>query len=183
MGKEVSLLTNLLALLLVGAMAGCSSTCCRWRTCREDSQLVVARVAGRLELDEGLLLAVAAVESGFDADARSDRGAIGLLQVMPETGREVAEGLGYRTWDLTDPQTNAFIGGTYLKGLLRRYRDDLHLALGAYHAGPGRMDEWIGRGQGLPGPEVIEQFAFPVTRQYVSRVLQERARIEYSRSL
>ncbi len=51
------------------------------------------------------------------------------------------------------------------------------LALAAYNAGPTRVDAWIRKGRGLPGPEVVEQFAFPGTRRYVERVLRTRERL------
>jgi soluble lytic murein transglycosylase-like protein len=93
-------------------------------------------------LDPALVKAVVAVESAFDPRAVSDKGAVGLMQVLPETaarygvtqrgGRSVAE-------RLTDPATNLRIGTRYLHDLLARFRDDLALALAAYNAGEGTV--------------------------------------------
>lgn len=89
-------------------------------------------------LDPALVKAVVAVESAFDPRAVSDKGAVGLMQVLPETaerygitpraGRSIAE-------RLVDPATNLRIGTRYLHDLLARFRDDLALALAAYNAG------------------------------------------------
>ena len=141
---------------------------------REANRGILAKASEAVRVEPELLLAVAAVESGFDDRARSSKGAVGLLQVMPETARAVASRLRLDGWDLSDPRDNAVIGGAYLAELLRRYRGDEHLALAAYHAGPGRVDGWVEKGKGLPGPEVIEQFGLKSTRRYVDDVLALR---------
>lgn len=144
---------------------------------RAENRRIVAEAARRLDLSPELLLAVAEVESGLDEQARSDKGAQGLLQVMPETGRDISAQLRMSA-DPLEREDHALVGGTYLKALLARYRMDLHLALAAYHAGPTRVDEWVARGRGLPGPEVVEMFAFGETRKYVADVLQAKQRLE-----
>ncbi len=139
---------------------------------RSENRRILQEAAVRVGVDPSLLLAVAEAESGFDACARSARGAVGLLQVLPDTGAEMAASLRLREWDLCDPRDNGIIGAEYLRTLLRRYRRDVHLALAAYHAGPGRADEWLVRGRGLPGPELVERFAPPATRAYVFGVVR-----------
>lgn len=139
-----------------------------------ENRRIVSETARRLGLRPPLLLALAEVESGFDERARSSKGAVGLLQVMPATGEAVAERLGMRTWSLREPKDNALIGGQYLKELLGRYRGDRHLALAAYHAGPRRVDAWRKKGRGLPGAEVVQTFGLKSTRSYVKRVLALR---------
>jgi soluble lytic murein transglycosylase-like protein len=93
-------------------------------------------------LDPALVKAVVAVESAFDPRAVSDKGAVGLMQVLPETaerygitqraGRSIAQ-------RLSDPVTNLRIGARYLHDLLERFQDDLALALAAYNAGEGSV--------------------------------------------
>jgi soluble lytic murein transglycosylase len=144
---------------------------------RAENRRLIADAARRLELPPALLLAVAETESGFDDRAVSKRGAQGLLQVMPQTGREVAVRTGFSR-DPAARSDHALVGGSYLRSLLERYRGDLHLALAAYQAGPTRVDEWVARGRGLPGPETIEMFAFKETRRYVADVLAARGRFE-----
>lgn len=141
-----------------------------------ENRRIVSETAQRLGIKPPLLLAVAEVESGFDDRARSRKGAVGLLQVMPATGEAVAGRLGLRAWSLREAKDNALIGGQYLKELLSRYRGDVHLALAAYHAGPKRVDAWRKKGRGLPGAEVVETFGFKSTRSYVKRVLALRDR-------
>ncbi len=163
------------------ALAGALAVLISWGSGdrrRAENRRVVRAAARRLGLEPELLLAVAEVESGFDDGARSPKGALGLLQVMPRTGQEVAGQLRLRTFDLLDRRDNALIGGTYLKMLIARYRRDLHLVLAAYHAGPNRVDAWVRQGQGLPGPEVVEMFGLKETRKYVVEVLRAKLRLE-----
>jgi soluble lytic murein transglycosylase len=123
--------------------------------------------AANHDLDPALLAAVVYVESRFDPNAESAAGAIGLMQLLPET----AEGIALRTGgtafvvaDLRDPEINVRYGSWYLDHLLERY-GDARLALAAYHAGQGNVDEWRRAGAGI---------AFPETRDYVEQVLETR---------
>ncbi len=110
----------------------------------------VARAEG---LDPALLKAVARVESGFNPRAVSPKGALGMMQLMPETARMV----GVR--DPFDPRENLYGAARFLKRLLMEF-GDLSLALAAYHAGP----EVVRRFRGLP--------PYPETRRYVKLVLR-----------
>jgi soluble lytic murein transglycosylase len=123
------------------------------------------------DLDPALLAAVVYVESRFDPNAQSDAGAIGLMQLLPDT----AEGIALRTGgsrfviaDLRDPDINIRYGSWYLAHLVERY-GSTELALAAYHAGQGNVDRWREAGTGI---------AFPETRAYVSEV--ERLRSVYA---
>ena len=98
-----------------------------------------ARASG---LDPALVKAVIAVESAFDPLARSAKGAIGLMQVIPETGARYGLAGDERNSiadKLLDPATNVRIGTRYLRDLLARFDDDLPLALAAYNAGEGAV--------------------------------------------
>ncbi|MBE3549847.1 MAG: lytic transglycosylase domain-containing protein [Brockia lithotrophica] len=122
----------------------------RTTTCREvvyplpyREEIVRAAYASRV--DPALVAAVAAAESRFRPERRSERGAIGLMQIMEETARDVASRHGIPAptpSDLENPETNLFFGALYLRYLLDRYEGDLDLALMAYNAGPGRVDRW-----------------------------------------
>jgi soluble lytic murein transglycosylase-like protein len=99
---------------------------------------VIDRAAQRHELDPALLSAVVERESNYDPHAVSKAGAMGLMQLMPDTAR----GLGVR--DPFDPAQNVEGGATYLRGLIDRYHGRLDFALAAYNAGPGAVDHYGG---------------------------------------
>lgn len=113
----------------------------------------IAAAAKKHELDPALLSAVVSQESGFQPRAISRAGAMGLMQLMPETARA----LGVR--DPFDPAQNIDGGATYLRGLIDRYHGRLDLALAAYNAGPGAVDHF----GGVP--------PYPETQAYVKNIL------------
>jgi soluble lytic murein transglycosylase-like protein len=96
----------------------------------------VITVATRKGLDPALVLAVVQAESGQSQDAVSPKGAIGLMQVLPETAVEV----GFP--NPADPASNLEAGCTYLSALLANFGGDVELALAAYNAGPGAVRRW-----------------------------------------
>jgi soluble lytic murein transglycosylase len=125
---------------------------------------IVRAHARNYDLPPTLLAAVIYTESKFDADARSGAGAVGLMQLLPETAKGIAIRTGgdrFVVSDLLDPEINVRYGSWYLRNLLNRY-DDVPTALAAYHAGQGNVDEWRSKGIGIQ---------FPETRAYVDRVL------------
>ena len=114
-------------------------------------------------LDPALLAAVIYQESKFQADAQSSSGAIGLMQLTPQTARGIAIRTGgrkFRTSDLYDPEINIRYGAWYLDNLFAKYKS-VRLVLAAYNAGQGNVDRWRAKGQPI-------QFA--ETRAYVDRV-------------
>jgi soluble lytic murein transglycosylase len=114
-------------------------------------------------LDPALLAAVIYTESRFDPAARSPAGAVGLMQLLPDTAKGIALRTGgdrFVTADLLDPEINVRYGSWYLDHLRDRY-GDTRLALAAYHAGQGNVDEWLRDGGAI---------RFPETRAYVDRV-------------
>jgi soluble lytic murein transglycosylase len=130
-------------------------------------ETIVRAHARNYDLPPALLAAVIYTESKFDADARSDAGAVGLMQLLPDTARGIATrtgGDGFVESDLLDPEINVRYGSWYLRHLLDRYHD-VPTALAAYHAGEGNVDEWLGDGGGI---------RFPETRHYVQKVLDAR---------
>jgi soluble lytic murein transglycosylase len=128
---------------------------------------IIVGHARNYELDAALVAAVIYRESKFDADARSRSGAIGLMQVLPDTARGIAINTGgtrFRVEDLYDPEINVRYGSFYLRRLLRKYGDE-RLALAAYNAGQANVDRWLARGQGIE---------FAETREYVDDVVATR---------
>ncbi|MSQ35923.1 MAG: lytic transglycosylase domain-containing protein [Dehalococcoidia bacterium] len=124
-----------------------------------------------------LLLALVRQESAFHARAGSTAGALGLTQVIPPTGRQLAAALGV-AWDeelLYDPATSLRFGARYLADQLRRFDGDVAAALAAYNAGPGAADRWL-NAQRFPGADgFIDAIEYAETEQYVARVLEHYA--------
>jgi soluble lytic murein transglycosylase len=122
-------------------------------------------------LDPSLVAAVIFTESKFDARARSNAGAIGLMQLLPDTAQGIAVrtgGAAFVVADLYVPELNVRYGSWYLRHLLDRYGDE-STALAAYHAGQGNVDRWRKEGVGIQ---------FPETRSYVAKV--ERTKKVYA---
>jgi soluble lytic murein transglycosylase len=129
---------------------------------------IVRGHAANYDLDPSLLAAVVYVESRFDPNARSVAGALGLMQLLPETAKGIAVRTGgdrFVVADLRDPEINVRYGSWYLAHLGRRY-DDARLALAAYHAGQGNVDDWIRDDAGI---------AFSETRDYVDEVMRMKS--------
>ena len=129
-------------------------------------------------LDPALLAAVIYQESKFKADARSSSGAIGLMQLLPDTAKGIAlhtGGTAFRVDDLYDPEINVRYGAWYLSHLLEKYRDE-RTALAAYNAGQDNVDRWRRSGRGIQ---------FSETRTYVDRVeeLKKIYRDAYAKEL
>jgi peptidoglycan lytic transglycosylase len=139
----------------------------------EYEQLVRANARNH-DLDPALVAAVIYAESRFDPNVRSGAGAVGLMQLLPSTAEFIARKTGGKNFivaDLRDPEINVRYG-TWLLGYLRdRYDGDVTTALAAYHAGPGNVDEWRRRGEGI---------VFPETASYVHEV--ERMRQVYAKA-
>jgi soluble lytic murein transglycosylase-like protein len=113
---------------------------------------LVSAAATKHGVDERLIHALIQVESGYQSRARSPKGARGLMQVLPSTGRQ------YGALDLFDPSVNLDAGVRHLKSLLSRF--DLPVALAAYNAGEGA----VARFKGIP--------PFRETQNYVTRILR-----------
>jgi soluble lytic murein transglycosylase len=129
---------------------------------------LVRAYADERDLDPALVAAMIYAESRFDPNVQSTAGAIGLMQILPDTGRFIARstgGDGFVVADLRDPDLNVRYGTWLLAYLLERYDGDVPTALAAYHAGPGNVDAWREDGGGVP---------FPETRDYVDEVLRVR---------
>ena len=117
---------------------------------------------------------IARSESLFMRDVRSHAGAIGLMQLMPRTGREVARQLNIRfegLTTLTDPVTNIRLGTSYLGQMLERFDGNRAFATAAYNAGPHRIDDWREQSFAADPLVWIENIPFNETRKYVRRVL------------
>ncbi len=140
---------------------------------------IVRRVAARHGLDPNLLLAVMRVESVYQPRIISYAGAIGLMQIMPRTGRLIAEKLGrdeYTTADLLDPETNLEFAAWYLSSLIERWDGHLPLAVASYNGGPHNVRRWLrDHAEAIPLDAFLERIPFSQTHRYVRRVLTHYA--------
>jgi soluble lytic murein transglycosylase-like protein len=126
---------------------------------KERIKRLIKKYASHYGVDEKLILALAHVESRYDCKAVSRAGAQGVMQIMPQTQKE----LGLTT--PFDPAANVEAGIRYFKRMFDRF-GDIRLALAAYNAGPGQVDKY----KGVP--------PFPETRKYVRDVLEKYAQLK-----
>jgi soluble lytic murein transglycosylase len=142
---------------------------------------IIRQQAADKNLDPAMVAAVIYSESRF-RDQESHAGALGLMQITPQTAHlieRLSGGTTFRTSDLSDPQINISYGCYYLRYLLDRYNGNEVAALAAYNAGTGNVDEW--GGSDLQQSDI----AFPETRAYVDEVLGKRQdyRDQYAQDL
>lgn len=125
---------------------------------------IILKASQKYRLSPALIKAIIETESGFDPDARSHAGAIGLMQLMPKTGAH------YGAQDPKNPSENIYAGARYLRELLNRFGGKLYLAIAAYNAGETVVQKF----KGVP--------PFQETQKYVKKVLgryEELKQIEY----
>lgn len=99
---------------------------------------IIEQASDRFRLDPSLIKAVIKAESDFDHEATSNKGAQGLMQLMPNTADEMEVGDPY------NPEENIFGGARYLSLLMQRFKNDITLALAAYNAGPEKVEVYNG---------------------------------------
>lgn len=120
----------------------------------KEFEYIIKQASKRFGVEPSLIKAVIKAESDFDHKALSNKGAQGLMQLMPGTSNDMA------VQNPFNPEENIFGGTRYLSLMLERFKNDLSLALAAYNAGPERIDEH----SGLP--------PFPETKSFVGKVLR-----------
>ncbi len=123
-----------------------------------------------------LLAAVIKAESGFEADAVSDAGAVGLMQLLPATAEELAPKLNieYDEDMLTDPETNIAYGSYYLAYLYKNLGNNWQTACAAYNAGIGRVKGWLEDGRYSDDGNNLKYIPFEETRNYLERIEKNR---------
>jgi soluble lytic murein transglycosylase len=145
-----------------------------------DSSFPVVDLGATGSIERALALAVTRQESAFNSGAVSPSGALGLMQLMPGTARDVAGRLGmpFIQDKLTrEPSYNVALGSQYLAEMLQRFGGSYELALAAYNAGPGRVTRWLEsigdpRGGKIDMVDWIEMIPFRETRNYVQRIME-----------
>ncbi|MCL1490649.1 MAG: transglycosylase SLT domain-containing protein [Pseudanabaena sp. Salubria-1] len=122
------------------------------------------------KLSPALVIGLMRQESRFEAQIRSRSGAIGLMQIMPDTGSWIANKKGVNSYNLDRPEDNINFGTWYLDYTHSRFGDNTMLAIASYNAGPGAIGRWVeSRGLGDPD-EFVNNIPYDETRDYVSKV-------------
>ena len=137
-------------------------------------QSEVRKIAKQFQLEPAHVYAVIRQESAFNKDARSHAGALGLMQLMPRTGRVTAKKHNIAlpsTSLLYEPDKNISIGSAYLKQVMEAYDDNIVLASAAYNAGPHRVKRWLPEDEEKPAARWIAMVPFNETRNYIQRIL------------
>lgn len=125
------------------------------------------------KVDPFLIAAIIRVESNFRSDVQSIKGAVGVMQLMPDTASWVVDKSGYSplTMDaLYRPDVNIELGARYLQLLGQQYQGNPNVVIAAYNAGPGNVSKWLNAGTWDGSREQVDRIPFGETRHYVERV-------------
>jgi soluble lytic murein transglycosylase len=133
---------------------------------------LIRKYSAANKLDAYLMAALVAQESTFVRDIRSSARAVGLMQLMPATARQMARKLKlrYSASLLTNPEANIRMGTAYFAQNMQEF-GDVHLVLASYNAGESAVRRWIAERPGLPRDEFIDDIPYPETQNYVKRIL------------
>ena len=126
-------------------------------------------------VEKPLIFAVIDAESAFDENAVSEKGAIGLMQLMPETAFFAADMLGMKLKgeEIAIKEINLLLGASYMKYLLDKF-ESIELAVAAYNAGEGNVSSWLGRGIIKKTNFDLNDVPFAETRDYCKKVSRNR---------
>ena len=148
---------------------------------------VIRTQAAQKHLDPALIAAVIYAETKFEP-RESAAGALGLMQLLPETASFIAHSTGgveFTTGDLATPSVNVAYGSWYLRYLLEHYGGEELPAIAAYNAGLGHVDEWVAKAREEGRALQASEIPYPETKAYVERVLwaQQAYRTTYPQQL
>jgi len=135
----------------------------------------VMQSADKHGVDPAWVYGVIRRESAFSADIQSSAGAVGLMQLMPQTAKYIGRKIGIKKTPksvLTEPKSNIELGSAYLAYLDKKYDGNKVLATASYNAGPNRVDSWISKDYSLPADQWVDSIPFSETRAYVKAVLE-----------
>jgi soluble lytic murein transglycosylase len=145
-------------------------------------QDIIRQQAADKHLDPALIAAVIYAETKFNPQT-SSAGALGLMQILPQTADFLARKSGattFTTADLATPQVNIAYGSYYLRFLLDHYQGNKMLAVAAYNGGEANVDQWVADARAQGHALTVDEIPFPETRAYVEKVLQ--AQKDYRRT-
>lgn len=140
-----------------------------------DYEPSIQAAAKRYTVDPYLIAAMIRIESSFDPEVKSPKGAVGLMQVLPSTARYVEKRRGNSrlTTTLARPAYNIDVGTAYFRYLVDRY-GTTEYALAAYNGGETNVDKWIAGREADKPRDVVRDFPFSETRAFVKKVLDTR---------
>lgn len=130
----------------------------------------IQRWSSERQVNPLLVVSLMRQESRFQPEIRSSAGAVGLMQVMPDTGEEVAENIGLDSYSLINPEDNITLGTWYLNFTHQEFDGNSMLAIASYNAGPGNVGSWLKRFSLTDPDEFVEQIPFGETKGYVESV-------------
>lgn len=128
----------------------------------------IFKYANQNNLSPSFVASVINAESRFNPEAKSDAGAIGLMQLMPETANWLSEE-ELTEKELTTPETNIKLGCLYLSKLINQFKN-IECALAAYNAGPTKVEEWLRNKEYSSDGKVLTKIPFKETEKYVQKV-------------
>lgn len=135
---------------------------------------LIERYADARRIEPAVMLSFIRSESAFNELARSPVGALGLMQVMPATGRQTAKWMGlngFTASDLLKPSSNVMIGSEYLRAMLEEFDGNLAMAAAAYNAGPHRVRKWRPAKDCVDTDVWVDTIPFTETRKYARNIL------------
>lgn len=135
----------------------------------------IIKYSKEYNVDPNLIAAVIKAESKYNAKAQSPKGAMGLMQIMPETGDWIAETIGIENYNsemLWDYETNIKMGTWYLSNLSEEFNGDILLVIAAYNGGSGNVTKWLQNVEYSQDGEILTDIPFKETKNYVRSVTQ-----------
>ena len=134
---------------------------------------LIEKIANELEIESILIYAMIEAESGFNKDAVSEAGAMGLTQITSETFQwlQTKTKTSYVDEDLFEPEISIYFGAFFIKLLLEEF-DSVEVTFAAYHAGRGQVNEWLSDPRYSPDGETLETIPFKDTSNYVKKIIK-----------
>ena len=131
----------------------------------------ISSACEKFDVDEAVVYSVINVESHFNQNAVSQKGAIGLMQVMPSTASELATALNLSEFDLASAQDNITFGTYYISELSKKF-ENLETALAAYNAGPTNISGWLKNSDYSDDGKTLKEIPFAETKNYLEKFRQ-----------
>lgn len=165
-----------LILLLIFAVVGyfVINNYVQYRIYQLNHKDTIKEMSEKYDLDPYMVCAVIYTESKFDDDVVSNAGAVGLMQIMPNTGEWIAKKAKFSDYtddSLKDPAMNIKLGCWYLNYLETKFNGSVQLMLASYNAGPSNVSSWLGNTSYSSDGKTLTKIPYKETENYVTRVM------------